>query len=330
MPVKKKKKVSRPDRFGVNRKGFESGPYLDQKRRVTIQYEELKRLGLQSHIADLAMYGYTVVPPQKVMPKRYIKKLHDAVLKVSEARTGVKPDVAKGKTHIGNFHPLGQFMRYVLLDDPVFEPMLTNPAMLGLVSYLAGDNCLLSLNDAMIKGPGDVILPIHNDNGDKMTAIFPEAPQAASINLILSDYEEGCGAIGFLPGSHHFRREPTPAEMLDLEDEMVPVYAPAGSAIIWNVNTWHMAKPRTKPGLRVTLLYHFCRSHLQTQASFRTEVTQEILDRNPARFAQLLHVHGVFPFGKDDIDAKKRVPASAQHSLFDCHPMWKKHFKLDS
>lgn len=328
MSTRTKKKSKPADLFGSTRKGYESGPYLEQKRRVTKLYKELKQLELEPHIADLAMYGYTVVPPEKVMPKEYIKKLRDAVLRISEERTGVKPDIESGKTHIGNKHPLGQFMRFILFDDPVFEPMITNPTMLGLVSYLAGENCLLSLNDAMVKGPGEVSLPVHNDNGDKTTPIYPEQSQAATINLILSDYEEGCGPIAFLPGSHTFRREPTPAEMRELAAEMEPVHAPAGSAIIWHVNTWHMASARTEPGLRITLLYHFCRNHMQTQSSFRDAVTQETLDRNPARFAQLMHVHGVFPFGKDDIDPEKRGKATEQYSLFDCHPMWKRFHKV--
>lgn len=323
-----KKAAQQPDMFGSTRKDYESAPYIEQKRRVTELYKELKQLDLESHIAELSMYGYTVVPPGKIMPKEYIKQLRDAVLRVSHARSGVKPAIRSGKTHTGGQHPLGQFMRYVLFDDPLFEPLITNPAMLGLVSYLAGYNCLLSLNDAMVKGPGEISLPIHNDNGDKVTPVYPEQSQAATINLILTDYKEGCGPIAFLPGSHTFRREPTPAEMRAVVSEMEPVYAPAGSAIIWHANTWHMAMPRTRPGLRVTLLYHFCRSHLQTQASFRDTVTQEILDRNPPRFAQLLHVYGAFPFGKGDVDRQKHMEGAKRYSLFDCHAMWKPFYNL--
>jgi ectoine hydroxylase-related dioxygenase (phytanoyl-CoA dioxygenase family) len=139
----------------------------------------------------------------------------------------------------------------------------------------------------------------------------------------LNDYDEGSGTIAFLPGSHLFRRDPTPAEQRDLAPEMVPVVAKAGSAVIWPANTWHMAFPRTKPGLRVTLLYDFCRGHLQTQSDFRNHVTPEILARNPPRFAQLMHVHGVFPFREGDIDWDKAAAARKRYSLLDCHPMWK-------
>ena len=310
-------------------RSFESLPYLNQQRRVTDLYNELKALGLQSHIADLAVKGYTVVPPEKVAPPEYIAQLREAVLRVSEARTGVKPDAETGSTHVGGEHPLGQFMRYVLFEDPIFEPVLTNPVLLGLITYLVGFDALLSLNDAMIKGPGGAQLAIHTDNGDLTTAVYADQPQTANINLLLNDYEAGSGTIAFLPGSHAFRRAPTPGEMRDLIDHMEPVIAPAGSAVIWPANTWHMAFPRKDPGLRLTLLYDFCRGHLQTQSPFRQDVTPEVLARNPARFEVLMHQFGPFPFRQEDIDRKRGSRRMTPHSLFDCHPMWKPFYGLD-
>jgi ectoine hydroxylase-related dioxygenase (phytanoyl-CoA dioxygenase family) len=143
------------------------------------------------------------------------------------------------------------------------------------------------------------------------------------VNLLLSDYGPGSGPIAFLPGSHRFRREPTPAEMRGLVPHMVPVEAPAGSAVIWPADTWHMALPRRDAGLRVTLLLHFCRAHLQTQSDFRGAVGPEVLERNPGRFAQLLNVWGVFPFGREDADEEKRRRSRERFRLADGHPQWR-------
>lgn len=307
---------------------YESAPYLNQRLRMRQLWPELKALGLEGHIAELAVQGYTIVPPEKVAPPAYIDELRDAVLRVSERRTGVRPDYEQGATHLDGRHPLGQFMRYVLFEDPIFEPVLTNPVLLGLITYLVGFDALLSLNDAMLKGPGGATLPIHNDNGDLTTAVYADQPQTANINLLLNDYEAGSGPIAFLPGSHVFRRQPTPGEMRALRDEMVPVIAPAGSAVVWPANTWHMAFPRRDPGLRATLLYDFCRGHLQTQSPFRADVTPEVLARNPPRFAQLMHVDGVFPFREEDISAASRAAAAGRPSLFECHPMWRDFYGL--
>jgi len=308
--------------FGSKREPWAWAPYLEQRHRTQKLYAELKALGLTEHIADLALQGYTVVPPGKMAPPEYIEQLRAAVLNESEARSGIKPDIETGSTHAGGAHPLGQFMRYVLFDDPIFEPMLTNPVLLGLVNYLIGEASILSLYDAMVKGPGDVSLPIHNDHGDKHTPVYPMLSNAATINFTLSDYDAGSGPIAFLPGSHNFKREPLPAEMQGMEQEMVPVYAPAGSAIIWSADTWHMAIPRRDPGLRITLLFHFCRSHMKSQADF-SKVDDATLARNPPRFRQLMDVDSVFPFDTNDIDGDKVTLTSKRYSLFDCHPMWK-------
>lgn len=71
---------------------YESAPYLNQKLRIAQLWPELRALGLESHIAELAVQGYTIVPPHKVAPPAYIAQLREAVLRVSERRTGVTPD----------------------------------------------------------------------------------------------------------------------------------------------------------------------------------------------------------------------------------------------
>ncbi|MEM7080323.1 MAG: phytanoyl-CoA dioxygenase family protein [Pseudomonadota bacterium] len=313
------------DPFDMDREPFASGPYLEERHRQRKLYPDLRRLGLQTHIADLAMQGYTVLPPHMMVDAPYLEQLRAAVLRVATERSGVTPDLSTGATHANGGHPLGQFMRYILFEDEVFEPLLTHPRLLGLVNYLIGERCILSLYDAMLKGPGKMALPVHNDHGDKHTATYPALSNGVTVNFTLSDYDEGAGPVAFLPGSHNFKREPLPAELKSLASEMVPITAPAGSAIIWSADTWHMAMPRRDPGLRMTLLLHFCRSHLQPQANFRG-VAPHILERNPPRFTQLMDVHGVFPFGVEDIDRQKAGRAGRKYSVFDGHSHWQTQF----
>lgn len=307
-----------------------SVPFANLRDRVTLLYPALRCLGLERHIADLAMQGYTIVPPEKVAPPAYIDELHAAVVAISERRTGVAPDLATGAIHTAQAHPLGQFMRYVLFEDAVFEPLLTNPVIVGLITYLVGFDAILSLNDAMLKGPGGAPLSLHNDNGDLTTPVYADQPQSANVNLLLSDYDKYSGPIAFLPGSHAFRRQPTQAELRELGPEMVPVIAPKGSAVIWPANTWHTALPRSAPGLRATILLDFCRGHLQSQSPFRADVTDEALARNPQRFAQLMHRYGAFPFRTEDIDRERTAQGAIRHSLCDTLPMWRDFYALEN
>jgi len=61
--------------------------------------------------------------------------------------------------------------------------LLTHPVMLGLITYLVGFDALLSLADAMVKGPDGSALGVHTHNGDLMTPVYADQPQSANINL---------------------------------------------------------------------------------------------------------------------------------------------------
>ncbi|MDE0038988.1 MAG: hypothetical protein OXU77_15770, partial [Gammaproteobacteria bacterium] len=83
--------------------------------------------------------------------------------------------------------------------------------------------------------------------------------------------------------------------------------------------------------VRMTLQCEYMRPRFQPQEPFRETVTQEVLDRNPVRFAGLMDVYGPFPFGKNDrimderqLDAPPGTghdqPAEKYCSLFDNEP----------
>lgn len=83
------------------RAGYQSAPFAELRQRTTLLHPELRALGLERHVADLAMDGYTVVPPDKALLPDEAERLLRAVLRVSERRTGVAPDEVSGDTHRG-------------------------------------------------------------------------------------------------------------------------------------------------------------------------------------------------------------------------------------
>ena len=68
----------------------------------------------------------------------------------------------------------------------------------------------------------------------------------------------------------------------------MPVECKAGSIIFWGGNAWHGAYARKNPGLRINLIMAMMRPHMRPQEPYRENVTQEILDANPPRFARLM------------------------------------------
>ncbi|MDA1300893.1 MAG: phytanoyl-CoA dioxygenase family protein [Proteobacteria bacterium] len=286
-------------------------------------YRELQQLGLETNIAELEAFGYTIVPPEKIGPDGYHLELKEALEQVVHDRFGDDVD---------RWNDVNDNLRFLLWENPVFEKMTYNPAGLGLAQYLLGTNCILSLCNGWVKGAGEARTGIHGDYLDPSPDAQPGINVNANVHYFLTDYNLEDGAISFLPGSHRWRRQASPPESKYWADRAVPVDAPAGSAVVWGNHTWHGSYPRKTAGVRMALQCEYMRPRFQPQEPYRETVTQEILDRNPVRFAGLMDVYGPFPFGKSDRNEDGRAmsaPPGTGHgrgtletycSLFDMEP----------
>ena len=266
-------------------------------------YRELKDLDLLEHVAELEAFGFTVLPPDVVGPPEQHEAVREALLRVACERKQCSEDELADVFRDGQ-----ELMRFMLWDDPLFEKIILRPAAVGLIEYLLGTNCILSLCDGWVKGTGNARTGIHCDWAQFEMPTFPPEPYTANFNYLLSDYSLADGALGFVPGSHRWRRWPSSEEAEYWTDRCHPVEAPFGSMIIWGDHTWHGAFPRQTDGLRLMMLGTYCRAHMQTQEPFRQTVTQQALDRNPRRFGRMMDVQGAFPFGK----SPPRPPARSE------------------
>jgi ectoine hydroxylase-related dioxygenase (phytanoyl-CoA dioxygenase family) len=266
------------DPSGLNRR-----PARSASDYAAAHWDELRRLDLVENIAELEANGLTVVPPHKVADAAFVTRLRDAVVAVTERRTGEPVDVA-GTTEAVYAGGFGRQMFYLLFEDDVFQEAVVNPTALALATYLLGESCVLSNCLAGLKGPGGGDLPLHCDNV-MIPAPFPPYAQVCNVTWALTDYGEGSGELRYVPGSHRFGRHPTPGEGLDA---LVPVHAEAGSILFWHGNTWHGATARRDPGLRINLIVAMMRPYLRPQEVYKENVTEEILAKNPPRFATLV------------------------------------------
>ncbi len=285
---------------------------------------ELRELGLESNIVELEVCGFTVVPPAKVASAEFCREVREAVERTMlrrYGRDGLAPE---------RWANVNDIQRFMLWEDRVFETLTWNPAGLGLAQYLLGTDCVLSLCAAWVKGPGEVRTGIHGDYLDPALTAQPEQMNNCNMHYMLTDYTKDDGAISFVPGSHKWRRQVTPSDSKYWADRAVAVEAPAGSMVIWGNHTWHGSYPKKTPGLRMTLQCEYMRRRRQPEEAYRETVTQEALDRNPVRFAGLMDVYSLFPFGKNDWDlarmgAAERGAKGGQNidhyrSLFDTEP----------
>ena len=142
--------------------------------------KEIQDLGLSDYVAELDEKGFTVIPPDIACPNGLDKRLLEGILKVSEERSGIKPDLKNGSTHqnfgatelaeknkdlglgvestdgISNDSPIGEFLPSLIFEGQVFEDALMNPVLLAISTYLLGYQCVMSRMTAFVKGPNKV------------------------------------------------------------------------------------------------------------------------------------------------------------------------------
>jgi hypothetical protein len=190
-------------------------------------------------------------------------------------------------------HPRGVTLYNLLSADPVFQQAVKNPVPLALITYLLGYQCVLSSYQAWLKGPNTHAEPneigLHFD-GFRVTTATPYV-EAVSCQYLLTDQSKEHGATAFIPGSHRLLRPPTAADL----DERIALEAPKGSVILWNSNLWHGSFSKVTPGLRMSVTTYFTRPQLRMLDVANDEITAEMIERNPPRFATLVGADG--PWG---------------------------------
>jgi len=281
-------------------------------------YRELKELDLLENLAELEAFGYTVLPPEKVGSVEQHEEAKEVVLRIACERKDCSRDELSSVFSDGQ-----ELLRFVLWDDLLFEKLVLTPTALGLIQWMVGTNCVLSLCNAWVKGKGDARTGIHADWAQFEMPTMAVETYGANFNYLLTDYSKEDGGLSFVPGSHRWRRLPSKEESEYWADNAEAVEAPAGSMVIWGDHTWHGSYPKTTDGLRLMILGMYNRPHMQTQEAYRHTATDEALARNPKRFARLMNVYNAMPWGKTPDYTIGGQGPSGYLSLFDTEPAGK-------
>ncbi len=179
-------------------------------------WSEIELLGLAAHVGELEIKGYTVVPPEKLAPLEFTKRMLQATLDAAQRRHGVT--VSMGMTVETAPEPLkspfGLPLVYGLFEDEVFQQAVLNPVVQALSTYLVGRNAVISEYGLLLKGPGGIDLDLHTDSF-MMPDPLPAMPHICNLTWIMTDYSLENGSIAFVPGSHRYQRRPLANEGLD-------------------------------------------------------------------------------------------------------------------
>ncbi len=287
-------------------------------------WRELDALRLTPYVADLDAHGFTVIPPEVASPNGLAPRLLDAVLDVAERRTGTRPDLASGATHAGytgryaregGDSPFGELLHALIFEGRVFEEALMNPVLLAMATYLCGYSVVLSSMGAFLKGPNQTDLKLHCDT--LLPPPFPPHALVCNATYALTPFNRENGATAFVPGSHKWCRAPREEEAAirgDNHPGVVAVEAEPGALIVWHGATWHAAFARSAPGLRVSMPVLMTRPFMRTEEDLFGRISEEALQRNPARFAVLVQQGLVYGF-HSDASAEQRSRQAFKHLL---------------
>jgi Phytanoyl-CoA dioxygenase (PhyH) len=255
---------------------------------------ELAKYDLFKHAVELQIYGLTVVPPEKMNHSPgFVDRLRNAILSVCESRHGV----TIGDYRTDSLPPgAGGNNFKLMIENDVFAEAATNPVQLALVRWLCGQSVVLAGNNYIIKGPGADQHRLHSD----AHGIPPGGGLIAHMcnaSLPTTDYDTlEDGPTAFVPGSYVYGRATLPHEsdVFNPWFKTHPVFAKAGSLILWHGGTWHGAFPRSTPGLRVTLVQSFMRRHMRPLNLWEGTIPERMLEKYP----ELDRVigHSVYPF----------------------------------
>ena len=272
-----------------------------------LAYTQIEARGLTGNLEELEAQGYTVLSPAQMGDPHLIERTTEALLRISEESTGVRPNVETGEHGSHDYGNAAQhWYQGIFGEDPVFEEIIQHPLSMPLIDYYLGPGSLLSAFNGIVKWQDPQSPAEANTNvfGNKMgfhadTHLYPfeplpDPPMVFNTNWCLTDYYKEDGALAVVPESHKLRRHPRPGEA---DEQTVSVDAPAGSVIVFHGNLWHGAFPRVNPGLRLTVTAYYSAHYCRPQEHFPDQVSEEALARNGERFRQLLNVCDLWGVG---------------------------------
>lgn len=235
--------------------------------------EELLDLGLEKHVLDLELLGYTVI--ESAIPLDVVDELRAGVMAAADE------DRSRGRAWLNQPHT--QMVFELLLRGPAFERAILESRQLALVTYLLGTNFQVSAMSANIVSEGAMPQALHSDSSFIPNPL-PTYPLIANAAWCLDDFTEAGGATLVVPGSHRLHSHP-PMETLE---GAIPVECPRGSIFVQNGNLWHHSGRRTLPGSRVAMFNYYSRMFLRPLEDYYSKLPEEAFARNSPRLRTLV------------------------------------------
>ena len=136
-------------------------PSLGTNRELDDIMQRARKYDIEENLLDLVMYGFTVVPPEKLAPPELTKRLRTAILQVYERRS--EKQIGDWQTHEGK---LGRFQSWGwMLEDDAFLEAIHNPVFQTIGQFLTGQSGFIAGAAVILKTrQQEFDLPLHSDS----------------------------------------------------------------------------------------------------------------------------------------------------------------------
>lgn len=168
--------------------------------------------------------------------------------------------------------------------ETAFDRLITHPSTFGIVRELMGEDIAFSELSVILKEP-------HTEShaGWHKDAGYAGVDLTRGLLLIsciyyLTDVRPGGACFSVVPGSHRFDWPRPAVEHVDDMPTHVELSGSAGTAIIFNANLWHCAKPNRSDVWRRTVHIYYC--HAWMKPSGHTKFPPRLLESADTPFMQ--------------------------------------------
>ncbi len=272
--------------------------------------QRARDLDIEENLLDLAMYGFTVVAPDKMGTADLVPRLRDAILGVYERRSGHKID--DWQTYDGKIEKFQSWGW--LLEDEAFLEAIHNPVYQTIGQFLTGKSGFLAGAAVILKSQQQEFdLPLHSDSHG-VPPPWPSFATYANLSWLLTDYlsaEDGPTVL--VPGSQRGRMPRGDESFAHIKEhdhiKPIPLEGAAGSLAVWNGAMWHGSVRRTIPGVRITLVNVWQRVYMRPIERVK-EISEEQLERWPD-LPRLLGYERIYPY-QAEITHPERIEPTIQ------------------
>ncbi len=252
-------------------------------------YRQAREFGLESNIAELEAFGFTVIEPEKTgAPSGFAEQLLESVMRIARQEDETAVDLNKHADRPA----YGRQLFHLLARDQMFIEAAMNPVVRTMGAYMLGASMRLFSMVAFIKEGRARPTHVHTDSVGVPTPL-PFYGTVCNISWILSDYTPDNGTLCMVPGSHRYCRHPTEFEQLKfmggaMDDAMAtPIIAKPGSLAVFTGNTWHGTYEKTTDSTRVHVATAFCRNYVNPAENY-DDLNDETVAKNGPEFARLV------------------------------------------